>query len=285
MQEEGFERDEGRQSLTEVGATRTHAPARRACRRCGTTLAADTGICPKCGELQRTLGRGAADRIGSASRPRPRQAPRRVDDTSPLTATPARAGASRAAPSGQGERFVAWSAVGVLAIAAALVAERVDELRFAPVQALRVERETPRPTSAAPELRAAPIAPPAAPLAAPVEAPDTVLPAQGAVSAARQVAKPHTRSKPRHVPRPMLAAIPDAGPGAVVATVPAVAAMAPQELVARSRWDTMRDEIATCSPTDILDGAICRQRIRIRYCPGWWGQVEDCPSRHNGYGG
>lgn len=285
MQEEGFERDEGRQSLTEVGTTRAHAPARRACRRCGTTFSADTVVCSKCGELQRTFGRGVADRIGSTSRPRPRQASRRVDDTSHLTATPVRVDASRTAPSGQGERFVAWSAVGVLAIAAVLVAERVDELRLAPMQAWRVEREAPRLPSAAPELRASAIAPPAVPLTAHVEAPDAVLPAQGAVSAARQVAKPHARSKPSRVPRPMLAAIPDAGPGALVATVPMVAAMTPQQLAVRSRWDAMRDEIATCSTSDILDGAICRQRIRIRYCPGWWGQVEDCPSRHNGYGG
>jgi hypothetical protein len=40
----------------------------------------------------------------------------------------------------------------------------------------------------------------------------------------------------------------------------------------------MADEIAQCGGNGFFSGVICEQKIRIRYCEGYWGQAAQCPS-------
>jgi hypothetical protein len=46
----------------------------------------------------------------------------------------------------------------------------------------------------------------------------------------------------------------------------------------RDRWQLMADEIAQCGRDGFVSGVICEQKIRLRYCEGYWGQAAQCPS-------
>jgi len=55
------------------------------------------------------------------------------------------------------------------------------------------------------------------------------------------------------------------------ATVPSVAPVA-------DRWSKMSDELSRCTREDFIARVICGQRVRFRYCEGYWGKVEACPA-------
>jgi hypothetical protein len=40
----------------------------------------------------------------------------------------------------------------------------------------------------------------------------------------------------------------------------------------------MADQVARCGRDGFLAGVICEQRVRLKYCEGYWGQVAQCPS-------
>jgi len=183
--------------------------------------------------------------------------------------------------------------MGVLAFTAFLAVERVGDLRFPQSEMARGASEVTRATRTSPAPWLAAAAPEAAPPAVTKAEPrPSAASTPETLSAARTAAKPHARQKPRtsrisparEVPLPAVAATEAPSRAAAVAE-PVVVAVRSYETAPRSRWDAMHDEIATCSTSDFLDGAICRQKVRIRYCPGWWGQTEDCATRQNGYGG
>ncbi len=324
MQQEGLGSDAGRPSLTEVGANAC-AHSAPACRLCGAVLAAGTKFCPHCGAIHRSPGpatdtralataplpplpplpvsrtlrvlpsQGAPDANGPSSPPSeergaagPPIPPAPVPLRRPATAV---AGAT---PHGRGERLVAWSAIGVLVIAGFYMVDRVGRL---------ADEAEPRRTTAA-------LAPPTIPAtgkatdmaAAPAreEEPTSPTPprrAEAAVDAVRHASKPAARAvvpATRKAPARAVSRATAPSPPSRVSE-PAVLPAAPrveQVLVAaaserpqRSPWDTMRDELAACPSEDFIEEVMCRQRIRIRFCPGWWGQVRECPSRQGPYGG
>ena len=47
---------------------------------------------------------------------------------------------------------------------------------------------------------------------------------------------------------------------------------------ARDRWQLMADEIAQCGRTGFFSGVICEQKLRLKYCEGYWGQAAQCPN-------
>ncbi len=49
-----------------------------------------------------------------------------------------------------------------------------------------------------------------------------------------------------------------------------------QEPPMPDRWDTMNAALASCSGDNFLAGVVCTERIRLRYCEGFWGQVPQC---------
>jgi hypothetical protein len=59
---------------------------------------------------------------------------------------------------------------------------------------------------------------------------------------------------------------------------PAVVAAAPKaQAPVIDRWTRMSDELSRCTREDFITRVICDQRVRFRYCPGYWGKVAQCP--------
>lgn len=136
----------------------------------------------------------------------------------------------------------------------------------------------PAPTSPAASDQTA--APP--PMAAAAPAPsDTTSPAP----AARVEPPPPAAEPPRAAPRPATpsAAAPRSAspPPKAAAAPPAPAAApvpAPVQVANAEHFTQMRDEMARCSSSSLIPRIQCEQRIRARYCDGYWGTVPDCPT-------
>lgn len=43
------------------------------------------------------------------------------------------------------------------------------------------------------------------------------------------------------------------------------------------RWTRMSEELSRCTREDFIARVICDQRVRFRYCSGYWGKVTQCP--------
>jgi hypothetical protein len=83
------------------------------------------------------------------------------------------------------------------------------------------------------------------------------------------------------VPAPSPKSVPSAAPAVVAEAVPVperpqVAAAAPKAPVV-DRWTQMNDELSRCTREDFISRVICDQRVRFRYCNGYWGAVPQCP--------
>ena len=66
----------------------------------------------------------------------------------------------------------------------------------------------------------------------------------------------------------------------VVATpvAPADMVLPAREAPAPDRWQVMADQVARCGRESFLAGVICEQRVRLKYCEGYWGVAAQCPS-------
>jgi len=137
-----------------------------------------------------------------------------------------------------------------------------------PVESPRAE-----PASAAPG--------PASAAAAPVtEAPVvTPLPAQEPARPGASAPRP-----PRTAPRTPAPKAEPAPPPPVVAPQPAPApapkaapAAPPRPAPAADRWAQMHDDLQRCTREDFINRVVCDQRVRLRYCDGYWGKVAQCP--------
>jgi hypothetical protein len=78
---------------------------------------------------------------------------------------------------------------------------------------------------------------------------------------------------PRSVPP---AASPAAAEAAPAPERPQIAAAAPKA-PAVDRWTQMNDELSRCTREDFISRVICDQRVRFRYCNGYWGTLPQCP--------
>jgi hypothetical protein len=54
-------------------------------------------------------------------------------------------------------------------------------------------------------------------------------------------------------------------------------AAAPATPRAVDRWQRLDDELSQCTREDFIKRVICGQRVRFRYCDGYWGKVPQCP--------
>lgn len=307
MREDGIGSDAGRPSLTEVGGATARAFPGATCRLCGITCAPGAKFCPNCGAIQRPAAT-AIDSRAHASGPLPPLPPARLarDPASPPPAAdPAsvphaavepspRLATPRVRPAARGERLVAWSALGVLMIATVLVVQRLGDLRSAPgaAAAERTIAQLP-PVETLPIPGRSEATAPGEP--APAFAP-AVSPARETIAAARHAAKPAPKSKAHASRKPPTRAASRSASSARVATPdaaplppparpePILVAAAPPTPDARTRWDSMHDEITTCKSRGLLEGAVCQQRVRLRYCDGWWGRKGECPAARDDYG-
>jgi hypothetical protein len=44
------------------------------------------------------------------------------------------------------------------------------------------------------------------------------------------------------------------------------------------RWRRMEEEASRCTREDFIARVVCGQRVRFRYCDGYWGKVTQCPA-------
>lgn len=64
--------------------------------------------------------------------------------------------------------------------------------------------------------------------------------------------------------------------GAAEGGVPLPAAPPAAEPPVPDRWQAMSAAIASCGREDFFAGVFCEQRVRLRYCEGYWGDVPQC---------
>jgi hypothetical protein len=107
----------------------------------------------------------------------------------------------------------------------------------------------------------------AAATAPPVRTPVEIksLPAKPARKPAAAAPKPSPPPAPVVVPEP-----------APAPASPLVAA-APRKAAPVDRWVQMSEELSRCTREDFIARVICDQRVRFRYCDGYWGKVAQCP--------
>ena len=44
------------------------------------------------------------------------------------------------------------------------------------------------------------------------------------------------------------------------------------------RWQRMEEDMSHCTREDFISRVICGQRVRFKYCDGYWGKVPQCPA-------
>ena len=128
-----------------------------------------------------------------------------------------------------------------------------------------------------PAVAAAPAASePATPVAAPPRADVAPPPAEPMRAAPRPTAPAAPRSSSPPSP-PSKVAAPPTAPPSTPAPAPAPAP-APVQVASAERFAQMREEMSRCSSGSLIPKIQCEQRIRARYCDGYWGSVPDCPT-------
>jgi hypothetical protein len=47
--------------------------------------------------------------------------------------------------------------------------------------------------------------------------------------------------------------------------------------VPRDPWQAMNEALSRCAREDFFSRVACEQRLRLQYCPNYWGTVPQCP--------
>ena len=161
----------------------------------------------------------------------------------------------------------------MLAVAAVFFVRRIDEMRDEPV------RDTMARSAAVAPQRSVPSGAHPSPRVAGETTTDA-----GAVSAssdAGTAARPPAGSPRTRRPPPVaIAAVrkPARGTEARAPLPPDPYAVHAEPAAVPSRWLLMREEIALCAPDGFFAKLICELDVRTRYCSGWWGSADECPS-------
>jgi len=140
---------------------------------------------------------------------------------------------------------------------------------------------TPTPATAVAEApRSVPETPAAAqtvPPSPPAEKPPSVAPPKAEPKTPRAVAAGQSASRQQPVPPPIAAPMPPApAPQPPVRTAQqatSVAAAAPVP----DHWAQFAEDLHRCERESFLSRVVCDQRVRLRYCDGYWGKVAQCP--------
>ena len=90
---------------------------------------------------------------------------------------------------------------------------------------------------------------------------------------AKPARKAAVATAPKSPPAP-----PVVQPEAAPAPAPPPVAAAPRKAApAVDRWVLMAEELSRCTREDFISRVICDQRVRFRYCEGYWGKTPQCP--------
>ena len=68
-----------------------------------------------------------------------------------------------------------------------------------------------------------------------------------------------------------------AAPSTTHATAPAATVASPAATATTDRWTQFADDLRRCQGESFLNRVVCDQRVRLRYCEGYWGRVPQCP--------
>jgi hypothetical protein len=102
-------------------------------------------------------------------------------------------------------------------------------------------------------------------------------PARAAARAARPATRAPETPKVATAAQPPTTSAPAPPPASAPPRAPAVA-MAPTVAAPVSdRWARMDHELSQCTREDFIARVVCGQRVRFRYCAGYWGKVPACP--------
>ena len=58
---------------------------------------------------------------------------------------------------------------------------------------------------------------------------------------------------------------------------PPAAPTPPPAQPAEDRWGRFAEELKRCQGESFMSRVICDQRVRLRYCDGYWNKVPQCP--------
>ncbi|HKP67019.1 MAG TPA: hypothetical protein VJX31_10365 [Casimicrobiaceae bacterium] len=78
-------------------------------------------------------------------------------------------------------------------------------------------------------------------------------------------------------PKPSPPPAPVATPEPVPTPAPPPVTAAPRKAAPVDRWAQMSEELSRCTREDFIARVICDQRVRFRYCDGYWGKTAQCP--------
>jgi len=84
------------------------------------------------------------------------------------------------------------------------------------------------------------------------------------------------KSAPRTESIKPAAVAPPAPEPVQVARAPALPAR-PVEAPRADPWQAMNEGLSRCAREDLFARAACEQRLRLQYCPNYWGLVPQCP--------
>jgi len=122
-----------------------------------------------------------------------------------------------------------------------------------------------------------------APASEPEKSPSPTAPPEPGVTAQPVEIKP-LPAKPAHRATPATPAPKSTSPASVaIAPEPAPVPARPQAVAAApkapavDRWAQMNDDLSRCTREDFISRVICDQRVRFRYCNGYWGKTPQCP--------
>lgn len=288
------------------------------CASCGKSIPGGTRYCIHCGAEQSvptpiaavaaaaSISRTSSLKAANAAHVEPRQRPDAANQPTaipaPQVADPdaASAGTSPAYLSGSRQQGVAVAMIAMIAFVAIAAAVfwwiRHGESNVADAPAGSAVREmpagaVPMPSAdskdAAPDRSSTPIMQPDLP---PADAAPSASDGPGARTSAPLPPAVDIKPLPPRPARPRIGertpvgahAEPDLAPP-TIPTPPYAPpqAAAPTGRVAEptaSRWRRMSDEMSRCTREDFITRVVCGQRVRFRYCEGYWGKVAQCPA-------
>jgi hypothetical protein len=100
-------------------------------------------------------------------------------------------------------------------------------------------------------------------------------PGKSAAAAPRRTAPKAPLTSPPTSPDPEPLPLP--APVTAAAPAPQPQPAPPQP----DRWQEMSDALARCGQESFIGRVVCEQRVRFRYCDGYWGRVAQCPDAQN----
>jgi hypothetical protein len=86
-----------------------------------------------------------------------------------------------------------------------------------------------------------------------------------------------TSSRPAAAPVITAPSAPAAPPQIAAHPVAPASGMATAPSPVVDRWAQFAEELHRCQAEAFLSRVVCDQRVRIRYCDGYWGKVAQCP--------